>query len=152
MKIARMLASLFLLLALSGCSSEPKPVKTATTTPGLSPWKKVKFPHKAHTTDYDVACKTCHHETNAKVLKTPHPGYFRDSSFRCETCHRASTAPRKPQACVNCHHRAPSSTTDETLSAKVVIHKSCWRKGCHSVGEGKVAANKCKSCHPGSRL
>lgn len=152
MKSARRLVLMFLVLALSGCSRSTSPGTNASPPPTVSPWKKVKFPHKAHTDDYDVACKTCHHETNAKFLKTPHPSYFLDSSFRCSTCHHASTAPRKAQACVACHHRAPSSTTDETLSAKVVIHKSCWRKGCHSVGEGKVAANKCKSCHPGSRL
>ncbi|MCA9523743.1 MAG: cytochrome c3 family protein [Myxococcales bacterium] len=144
--------SLCLLLAISGCSRATDPPTTTRLALSPSPWKKVKFPHKAHTEDYDVACKTCHHEINAKVIKTPHPAYFRDSSFRCETCHSTAKLPRKPQACVTCHHRAPSSTTDETLSAKVVIHKSCWRKGCHAAGEGKVAANKCKSCHPGSRF
>jgi hypothetical protein len=33
---------------------------------------EVVFPHKAHFNDMEIACSSCHHETNARMLDIPH--------------------------------------------------------------------------------
>jgi hypothetical protein len=63
----------------------------------------------------------------------PHPEYFHDFWIDCSTCHRKKgEAPLEPQACSTCHHERNGDLADETLSAKVVIHKNCW--SCHEGG------------------
>jgi hypothetical protein len=108
------------------------------------------FPHQMHYEDFEVECKTCHHEINASKLKFPHQDYFDDFWIDCKICHHESgKVTLKAQPCSKCHHRAPTDIADETLSAKVVIHKSCWE--CHEIGTGGEATTNCKLCHSGPR-
>ncbi len=111
-----------------------------------SPIGKASFPHDKHVTDFEIECVTCHHETNAKPLSIPHMEYFDDLWIDCGTCHRKAGAEALgPQACSACHHAQNGDIADETLSAKVVIHKNCW--SCHEVGVGAAASATCKTCH-----
>ncbi len=105
------------------------------------------FPHEKHAGEYGIECGTCHHETNAKPLAIPHMDYFDDLWIRCGTCHhKAGAEALGPQACSTCHHARDGDIADETLSAKVVIHKNCW--SCHEAGTGASASATCKTCHP----
>ena len=108
---------------------------------------EVTFPHALHADDLGFECTECHHETAAAGLRTPHDEYFGDLWVECATCHREADAPAVPQSCGGCHHASPTSTADETLSAKVVIHRSCWQ--CHDSGTGEEASRSCAFCHAG---
>jgi len=105
----------------------------------------VSFPHQLHFDDFGIECTECHHETNAAKLEIPHPEYFEDFWIDCQICHHAQTVQRESQKCSSCHPDAPFSIADETLSAKVVIHESCWT--CHEVGQGADASTSCSFCH-----
>lgn len=107
----------------------------------------VTFQHRFHFEDLGLECATCHHETEAAALEMPHPEYFEDLWIDCKTCHHESRSPGEPQECSTCHHPNPFNIADETLSPKVVIHRSCW--GCHEVGKGEAASRSCGSCHAG---
>ncbi len=154
----------FLALAvpLAGCSPAPSPNPTspstvtaregpganAATVTGLAPGAlgPARFPHEKHATELEIACASCHHETNAKPLTLPHPEYFHDFWIDCAVCHRKQgDPPLEPQACSACHQARDGDATDQTLSAKVVIHKNCWT--CHEVGTGAAASAGCKTCH-----
>lgn len=108
----------------------------------------VVFPHKAHFNDMEIACESCHHETNARMLDIPHREYFADFWIDCTTCHHPSEQPQKSMSCSACHH-CPVHCADETLSSKVVIHANCW--GCHEIGTGAEASAGCVSCHSGPK-
>ncbi|MCA9742126.1 hypothetical protein KC734_11340 [candidate division KSB1 bacterium] len=111
---------------------------------------EVQFPHKYHYEEMEIDCKDCHHETNATTIETPHDEYFQDFWIDCAICHRKNGNPvMEAQSCSSCHHSTPSSVADETLSAKVVIHKNCW--DCHGVGTGQEASESCAFCHSGER-
>lgn len=107
----------------------------------------VRFPHELHFLDFELECVTCHHETNAVALDIPHETYFPDQLTHCQKCHRDTAEPASIQPCGNCHHDSPTDIADETLSAKVVVHRSCW--SCHDVGTGPSATRSCKNCHTG---
>lgn len=107
---------------------------------------KAKFDHRFHVEDLTIECKACHHETNASTLRMPHKDYFDDFWIDCTICHKsAGAAASTPQSCSACHHRSPANIADETLSAKVVIHKKCWE--CHESGRGREASKGCATCH-----
>ena len=106
---------------------------------------EARFPHALHADDLGLDCADCHHETDAARLRMPHDEYFEDFWIDCRICHRENGSPTEPQSCGACHHASPTSTTDETLSAKVVIHSSCW--GCHESGTGEEASRSCGFCH-----
>lgn len=108
----------------------------------------VVFPHEAHFNDMEIACESCHHETNARMLDIPHREYFADFWIDCTTCHHPSEQPQKSMSCSACHH-CPVHCADETLSSKVVIHANCW--GCHEIGTGAEASAGCVSCHTGPK-
>lgn len=111
---------------------------------------EVTFPHRLHYEDFEVECKTCHHEINASKLKFPHKDYFDDFWIDCKICHHESgKVTLQAQPCSKCHHSRPTDIADETLSSKVVIHKSCWE--CHEIGTGGEATTNCKLCHSGPR-
>jgi len=111
---------------------------------------EVDFPHKMHAIELEIDCKECHHETNAPVLDLPHPSYFADFWINCSICHHSSENEHASvQPCSNCHHSSPVTIADETLSSKVVIHKTCW--GCHEISTGAEASESCKSCHSGPK-
>lgn len=111
---------------------------------------EVTFPHLQHIEDFEIECKTCHHEINAAKLEFPHENYFDDFWIDCKVCHHESGAViSNAQPCSKCHHSYPAKIADETLSAKVVIHKSCWT--CHETGTGKDASANCKFCHSGPK-
>ncbi len=105
----------------------------------------IVFPHSMHASDLGIECATCHHETNAAALSIPHEDYFDDFWIECQTCHRPGAASGTPQACSACHHSSPTTVADETLSAKVVIHRSCFE--CHEGGTGQEASRSCGLCH-----
>ena len=109
---------------------------------------EVVFPHKVHFNDMEIACESCHHETNARMLDIPHREYFADFWIDCTTCHHPSDQPRRAMSCSACHH-CPVHCADETLSSKVVIHQSCW--GCHEIGVGAEASSSCVTCHSGEK-
>lgn len=106
----------------------------------------VLFPHKLHIEDLELECAECHHQIHAVDLDTPHPDYLTSSWTRCNTCH-VTNSERSNQyyKCSECHHSEPSSLADETLSSKVVVHKSCWK--CHESGTGVKASTGCSDCH-----
>lgn len=153
MKIRTCLAVLSALaLPLVSCTASPPqqalsraaPLAASGTDPSRLP--KALFPHDKHASELEIACVQCHHETNAGPLVIPHKKYFDDLWIDCGICHRAKGAPAlEPQACSTCHHERNGNIADETLSAKVVIHKNCW--SCHEVGKGAEASAVCKTCH-----
>ena len=111
---------------------------------------EVIFHHQMHIKDLGIKCVECHHQIDAKQLNTPHPDYFKSSSIKCEICHNESEKiKRKAYTCSACHRINPINIADETLSAKVVIHKQCWK--CHAVGAGKEASKGCEKCHSGKK-
>jgi len=111
---------------------------------------EVSFPHQEHFEEFEFECETCHHETNATELKFPHEDYFNDFWIDCTICHhKGGTTILVAQACSKCHHDSPANIADETLSSKVVIHKSCWE--CHEVDKGQEASRNCKFCHSGPK-
>ena len=103
----------------------------------------VVFQHRMH---MKMGCGECHHQIHAEPLDTPHEDYLDSSWINCQTCHNASSEMRsKYYECSACHHSETDNIADETLSAKVVIHKSCWK--CHETGTGEEASAGCHDCH-----
>lgn len=111
---------------------------------------EVVFEHQKHIQERSIECVECHHQINAKKLETPHPDYFKSSWINCEICHsKSGKAEQKAYACSGCHRANPINIADETLSAKVVTHKQCWK--CHQVGTAKEASEGCGFCHSGKK-
>jgi Zn finger protein HypA/HybF involved in hydrogenase expression len=111
---------------------------------------EVVFHHQMHIKDLSIKCVECHHQIDAKKLNTPHPDYFKSASIKCEICHKESAeVKQKAYVCSACHSTKPMNIADETLSAKVVVHKQCWK--CHQVGTGKEASKGCEKCHSGKK-
>jgi len=111
---------------------------------------EVVFHHQMHIKDLGVKCVGCHHSINAKKLSTPHPDYLKSPSIKCEICHDESEKiKQKAYTCSGCHRTNPMNIADETLSAKVVVHKQCWK--CHPVSTGKEASTVCEKCHSGKK-
>lgn len=111
-----------------------------------SSFGNVVLPHDIHVKKVKLKCNVCHHQIKAKELDTPHPDYMTSSWISCQTCHAAdSEFTRKYYKCSVCHHSEPNDIADETLSSKVVIHKSCWK--CHETGTGVKASERCSQCH-----
>ena len=106
---------------------------------------RVAFPHAMHVDDLGFDCTDCHHETNASKLTMPHEDYFEDFWIDCTICHRGTRSESRPRSCSMCHHSMPSAIADQTLSAKVFVHRSCWE--CHDVGAGAAASRECSFCH-----
>ena len=164
MRITCLAALPALVLPLVCCMRSPSQIPDAPGTPTLtmagsdiaaegvpagdwSPIGPATFPHDKHVADFEIECVTCHHETNAEPLSIPHQNYFDDLWIDCSICHRkAGAVALESQACSACHHSQNGDIADETLSAKVVIHKNCW--SCHEVGTGASASATCKTCHP----
>lgn len=147
---------LLLCLASPAASPTTPPAQTAadSTSPGSASAAAVRedftigpafFPHGKHARKFAIDCAECHHETNAGPLSFPHQEYFDDFWIDCSICHRDSAVALEPQACSTCHHSPNGDIADETLSAKVVIHKNCW--SCHDMGTGAKASSACKTCH-----
>ncbi len=127
------------LLCALGCSSEPPGALPSTAM------TKARFPHDQHVLKQKLECVACHHETNATAIVTPHPDYLEGTGIECTVCHHGTERPREPQSCDDCHPSTPPSVADETLSAKVVIHRTCWR--CHPLGDSPSASGVCLTCH-----
>lgn len=103
----------------------------------------VYFPHTRH---QKMRCKRCHHQIHARELKTPHEDYLTASWIQCQSCHETDSEFGDTYfKCSGCHHAEPESIVDETISSKVVIHKSCWK--CHKSGTGVKASEGCSYCH-----
>ncbi len=102
----------------------------------------VLFPHKVH---QRMGCQRCHHQIRAKDLITPHDEYLSYSWVTCRDCHDESQNHGTYYGCAKCHHSILENIADETLSAKVVVHKSCWK--CHLSGTGVEASERCHFCH-----
>lgn len=106
----------------------------------------VVLPHDVHVKKLKLKCSECHHQIHAVELNTPHPDYLESSLVNCQTCHSSqSENTKKYYECSRCHHSDPDNIADETLSSKVVIHKSCWK--CHESGTGVEASKRCGECH-----
>jgi hypothetical protein len=141
--VGRAVVAAALLSAASACGSDPPPPAPRA----FSASEKARFPHDEHVTRHKLECIECHHETNAARLDAPHDPNFFASGINCKVCHQDTSKPREPQACSTCHPVAQTEVADETLSAKVVIHRTCWR--CHPPGEGANASEVCGTCHGG---
>lgn len=124
------------------------PIPAEIVSPGSA--GEVVFPHRTHFEKLEIKCTECHHETQATVLNMPHPEYFADFWIDCKICHREAGAPLAPQACSACHHSSTAKIADQTSSAKVAIHRSCWR--CHESGSGEKASASCSFCHNRQRI
>ena len=139
---------IFLLAAGIPCRSDTLAIPSVRSFP--SSVGEVTFTHEMHTKDRGIQCAECHHQINAKKLTTPHPDYFKSSSIKCEICHNESEkVKQKAYTCSGCHRTNPVDIADETLSAKVVVHRQCWK--CHQVGVGKEASKACEFCHSGKK-
>lgn len=141
--------AMILLLAVSlPCRSDALAIPSVKSFP--SSVGEVTFTHEMHIKDRGIPCVACHHQINAKKLNTPHPDYFSASSIKCEICHNeAEKVKQKAYTCSGCHRTNPINIADEALSAKVVVHKQCWK--CHQVGAGKEARKACELCHSGKK-
>ena len=103
----------------------------------------VHFPHTRH---QRMRCSRCHHQIHAVELDTPHDKFLETSWIKCRICHEEESEFGSDYfKCSGCHHAEPESIVDETISAKVVIHESCWK--CHKAGTGVEASKKCSYCH-----
>jgi hypothetical protein len=129
--------------AAGACGSDPPPPAPRA----FSASEQARFTHDEHVTKHKLECVECHHETNAARLDTPHDPYLSRSGIDCQVCHQGTSRPREPQACSTCHPVAETEVANETLSAKVVIHRTCWR--CHPAGVGASASEVCGTCHGG---
>ena len=106
----------------------------------------VLFPHNLHVTELEVECVECHHQIHAMELDTPHPDYMTSSWVSCKICHNTDSVKREEYyKCSYCHLTNSDDIADETLSSKVVTHKSCWN--CHETGTGVEASQGCVECH-----
>ena len=106
----------------------------------------VIFPHDFHVTGVEMECVECHHQIHAVELDTPHPDYLTSSWINCQACHNPKSETDKIYyLCSDCHHTNPDNIADETLSSKVVVHKSCWK--CHDTQTGVEASQGCVDCH-----
>jgi hypothetical protein len=94
--------------------------------------------------------------TRNGLLELPSPDSCQDPGYLHEEyltyspvngdCHDADTAISTTYyGCDHCHHSNLENIADETLTAKVVIHKSCWN--CHLSGNGAEASERCSFCH-----
>lgn len=113
---------------------------------------EVTFAHRYHYEDEGIACDECHHETNAGALhlSRDHEAYFEDFWIDCAVCHRGEgEAVIEPRACSECHPDQERAAADETLSAKVAIHRRC--EDCHDFGTGAEAFENCQYCHTGEK-
>jgi len=139
---------IFFVAASSSSNADTVAIPSARNFP--SSVGEVIFHHQMHIKDLGIKCVECHHQINAKKLNTPHPDYFKSSSIKCGVCHGESEKiEQKAYVCSQCHRTNPINIADETLSAKVVVHKSCWK--CHAVGIGKEASKGCEKCHSGKK-
>ena len=146
--IAAAVSAMLLLAASVPCRSDAPEMPALKSFP--SSVGEVTFTHETHVKDRAIQCIECHHQIDAKKLKTPHPEYFSSSTIKCEICHsEPEKAKRKAYTCSGCHRTNPANIADETLSAKVVVHKQCWK--CHQVGAGKDASAACELCHSGKK-
>lgn len=136
-------------LASAATAADPAPAVPAEIV-SPSSVGEVVFHHRTHFEDLQVPCTTCHHETHAAVLDMPHPEFFDDFWIDCKVCHGEASAPQAPQACSSCHRSDLSNIADQTSSAKVAIHHSCWR--CHASGTGEKATENCAFCHNRERI
>ena len=106
----------------------------------------VIFPHDFHVTGVKMECVECHHQIHAVELDTPHPDYLTSSWINCQSCHNPkSETDQVYYQCDKCHHTNTNNIADETLSSKVVVHKSCWK--CHDTKTGVDASQGCVDCH-----
>ena len=106
----------------------------------------VEFSHKAHVVKLQVECAECHHQIHAQALHTPHPNFLSSSWSNCQACHNTNLEAGKAYyKCSQCHLSDLDNIADETLSAKVVTHKTCWK--CHESGTGSTASQGCVYCH-----
>ena len=145
-----MAAAAVFFLAAASAPSKTETLQIPTEINFPSSAGEVVFHHQMHMKDLSIKCAQCHHEINAKKLSTPHPDYFKSTSIKCEICHHESEKiKQKAFVCSECHRTNSANIADETLSAKVVIHKQCWN--CHPVGTAKEASNGCEKCHSGKK-
>lgn len=140
--------------------ASPPPAKTKVSAPDSgdlpseihisSSVGAVVFRHQMHIKDLGVKCADCHHQINARTLNTPHPDYLKSSWINCTTCHSESGRVKQDvYNCSSCHQTNPMNIADETRSAKVVIHRQCWK--CHPVATGEEASKGCEKCHSGRK-
>jgi c(7)-type cytochrome triheme protein len=138
-----LLSSLALLVVAAPVAAGEESYPETLTSP--SSVGEVVFPHRAHVEDFGFECVECHHETRAAELTMPHPAYLEDYWLDCGVCHRADGAGQASQSCTSCHPESPASASDQTISSKVAIHRSCWR--CHESSTGVEASSGCTFCH-----
>jgi c(7)-type cytochrome triheme protein len=129
-------------LFLAAVATADEPVPESIVSPASV--GEVVFPHRAHVDDYGFDCVECHHETRAAALATPHPGYLEDSGVDCAVCHGQST-PLAARTCSACHGSSIETVASDSLSAKVAIHRTCWK--CHEPATGAEASAGCALCH-----
>lgn len=122
--------------------AEPGPIPDHIVSPASV--GEVDFPHRSHVEDYGFDCVECHHETRAAALATPHPQYLQDSAVECAACHGAAT-PLAARSCSACHGATVATIASDSLSAKVAVHRTCWR--CHESSTGADASASCSLCH-----
>ncbi len=160
MRRCREITALFLLLTwlpLAHAQPETAAAEAGEQAPAAAPARRprmpgeiifesslgnVVFPHKVH---QRMGCQKCHHQVRAKDLATPHDDYLDYSWVSCRDCHDESQNHSAYYGCDRCHHSDLENIADETLSAKVVMHKACWK--CHLSGTGVEASERCSFCH-----
>lgn len=84
---------------------------------------KVAFTHKIHYVDYEINCRTCHHNWKTKEKDNP-------------------------QKCIECHKPNLDNTNKKFILLRNAYHRCC--KNCHAElkAMGKSAGpDKCRGCH-----
>ena len=87
----------------------------------------------------------CWDRSNGRHWPTLRSTGTADSWVSCRDCHDETQNHSTYYGCAKCHHSNLENIADETLSAKVVVHKSCWK--CHLSGTGVKASERCSFCH-----
>jgi len=95
----------------------------------------VKFTHKAHIEDYQIACGECHHDSNGKPLEIK----MGDPVQNCIACH--SKPSRK---------KSGVKGKEQLEYHAEALHMNCI--GCHKAynkeNGTKAAPSSCGKCHP----
>lgn len=133
----------------TGLGAESPAIPSPPASPDTVRWASsvgdVVFQHRMHTEEFGAECESCHHETVAASLQLPHPDYFEGFWVDCAVCHTGSASPAAAGKCVVCHPERTSGLNLEMPTAKVAIHRSCWK--CHDRGTGSEASTQCGFCH-----
>ncbi len=125
--IISLLVAAFLVTTMSYVASAVEPKEAFTIDFMQNKKPGVVFPHKKHSAENGVECKTCHHTMASKD----------DTPQACKECHKKGADTDIGDGKV-----APNPCFNEKCT-KNIFHERC--RGCHK--ENGKGPTKCKQCH-----